>query len=106
MVFLPLLTFSQGKFYGGNGSGYASDEIVVSTLSISEISQDAGIYPNPSASIIHLKVTLRNDSKIIDVNGKTVLNLKPNTTQINISKLAQGTYFLIYKNNVYRFIKK
>lgn len=106
IFFIPIISFSQGKYFGGDGSGYASSEIVLTTLSIQEISKDLGIYPNPSASIIHLKTVLKSESKIIDINGKNVLTLKPNTTQINISRLSQGTYFLVYKTWTYRFIKK
>lgn len=106
-VLIPTLSFCQGKFFGGDGSGYASSTIEIATLSVPTLSQDkVTIYPNPVVSTIHLSKETTGPMVIADVNGKIVLRFKPNQSIINVSKLSQGVYFLKYKNEVHRFIKK
>lgn len=107
LVFIPIVSFSQGKFFGGDGSGYASASIELETLSVPIIPQGKVIiYPNPVVSNIHLNEQITEPTIIIDATGKTVLKLKTNQSIIDVSKLSQGVYFLKYKNKTYRFIKK
>lgn len=102
-----MVIFSQGKYFGGDGSGYASSTIVLETLSVPTLTfKKIMLYPNPATSIIYLSKQTDKDITIIDVNGKLILKFKPKQNKINVSQLSQGIYFLKYKNKAYRFIKK
>lgn len=74
------------------------------------ISNKITIYPNPSRNIINIMLEeIINNVTIIDVAGKIVLtqaNINARTTQINLSDLKQGVYFIKVNNVVERFIKQ
>lgn len=99
--------YSQGKYFGGNGSGYASSTITFETLSVLTLPlKEVVVYPNPVTLILYLNNQIDDDITIVDVNGKLVLKFKPEQNKINVSQLPQGIYTLRYENKVYRFIKK
>ncbi|MBO6879439.1 T9SS type A sorting domain-containing protein [Winogradskyella sp.] len=105
--FISSIGYSQGKYFGGNGSGYASSTIEITTLSVPSLSQDeVTIYPNPVVSNIHLNEQITEPVKIVSINGKIVLRVETNQRTIDVSKLSQGVYFLMYKNKIHQFIKK
>ncbi|MBK7311475.1 MAG: T9SS type A sorting domain-containing protein [Sphingobacteriaceae bacterium] len=71
------------------------------------------LYPNPSSTILHLKLTEGksiNGFVIMDVLGRNVLEQKENTTQINIEGLPKGIYQLLItsegKSYTSKFIKE
>lgn len=69
------------------------------------------VFPNPTSNLVSVKYNLLNDAEIgfsiVDVSGKMVMNIKPKTqrqgeyqSEINISQLPSGNYFLsIHLNN-------
>lgn len=61
--------------------------------------KDAKIYPNPAneSIMIDAAIPIQNIS-ILDITGKTVMQLKQNTKRIEISSLKAGTYFLTLRN--------
>ena len=99
-----------------DGSGITSTyEINISnqewTTSISaENKANPIIFPNPADDFIYLKNIGNSEIiniKIFDVFGKNVLNTKLNNSQIDVSKLNSGIYFLkIFDENQNVFIKK
>jgi len=75
------------------------DAVIIHT-GFSEIkANNLSIYPNPTNGIINIKLeeTVKNSVlKIVDVNGKDILNKKLNKyfTSIDISKQPKGIYFI------------
>lgn len=69
------------------------------------------VFPNPTSNVVSVKYNLLKDAEIgfsvVDINGKTVMEIKSKTQQqgehqseINISSLPSGNYFLsIHLNN-------
>lgn len=69
------------------------------------------VYPNPSNSILNIQTTthiLLNSIEIIDFKGTIISKQNTNSvsTQINISKLSKGMYFLKMNSNRRVFYKK
>ncbi|WP_323786898.1 T9SS type A sorting domain-containing protein [Psychroserpens sp.] len=87
-----------------------------STLGLNEIalaSNDVKLFPNPTRTILNVKSSNSNTFKsiqVLDLNGRTVLNIKDNYNTIDVSNLQLGLYILnIETTNGYiskRFIKK
>lgn len=79
-----------------------------STLSNSDFSLDQliTIYPNPTASILKIKTSLSVDKvEIIDNNGRLIQSAF-NATELNVSSLASGIYFVkIYSQNIVKNLK-
>lgn len=91
----------------GGPSGANSDIIGIDTFVVNRaLSRDDffannfSMYPNPSTGIVNLasKNTMAiNTIQITDLNGRVVRNINANgvsETQINISELTSGVYFL------------
>jgi len=74
-----------------------------SFLSQSEQVLDISIYPNPASDVLVIDSAPSENSrmKIVDINGKEVLTpkLEGASTQIDVSKLDKGVYFVIIENN-------
>jgi hypothetical protein len=70
------------------------------TSGISDIvNTQVAIYPNPAKNIINIKlekIPLDNRLQITDISGKTMLlkTITSNTTEIDISSLKSGIYFV------------
>jgi len=87
-----------------------------STLGLNEIalaSNDVKLFPNPTSDILNVKLSHSNTIKsinVVDLNGRTVLNIKDDFNTIDVSELQSGLYILnIETSNGYitkRFIKK
>ncbi|EMQ94007.1 hypothetical protein D778_01191 [Xanthomarina gelatinilytica] len=73
-----------------------------STLSVDDISLDENtvkLYPNPATDVVNIKTnqTIKNVA-VFNVNGQKVLEIA-NQSQINISNLPTGMYFLSINTN-------
>ncbi|WP_417875188.1 T9SS type A sorting domain-containing protein [Xanthomarina gelatinilytica] len=73
-----------------------------STLSVDDISLDENtvkLYPNPATDVVNIKTnqTIKNVA-VFNVNGQKVLDIA-NQSQINISNLPTGMYFLSINTN-------
>ena len=74
--------------------------------------QTVKLYPNPASDVVRISNVDNADVKIIDVMGKTVLNLKNVTSQtdINVSALKTGVYLFSVNNETInqtiKFVKK
>ena len=84
-----------------------------STLSITEYELDNSlIYPNPSAEKLYTSNLELNEviTVIHDVQGQRIFNFSIKDNYIDISKLANGTYFLVLQKDTamarHKFIKK
>lgn len=87
-----------------------------STLSLNEniiASNNIKLFPNPTSDILNVKSSHLNtikSIKVVDLNGRTVLNIKDDFNTINVYDLEAGLYILnVETSNGYvtkRFIKK
>ncbi len=59
------------------------------------------IYPNPTSNLLHIEGDFHLTAiQIVDINGKIVLSEAVSNSDIDISKLAPGSYFLkAFQNN-------
>jgi hypothetical protein len=72
-------------------------------LSISEVeNKQLIIYPNPASNILNLEHSTNisiSRIRIYDFQGRQVLNITKNLSQINIENLKPGIYFISVENN-------
>jgi hypothetical protein len=65
------------------------------------------VYPNPSDGVLYIKgIDNRIAVRILDLSGKTVLSQVLSEEEIDISGLPRGIYFLKFKDQTIKFIKK
>ena len=87
-------------FYTGNDADSVSvDDVLISgTLSSDDFSLSSiSLYPNPTTSVLNISNNNNLDIKnisVVDVNGRTVKNQAGSLTQINVSDLNAGVYFV------------
>jgi hypothetical protein len=78
--------------YVAKGKVEASDESVMDT------DLDVEVYPNPTTDVVNVECTMNNVQcsgiEIIDVYGKIITTVDQTATQINVSGLAAGMYFV------------
>jgi len=79
----------------------------VSTYSLSN-NELLKIYPNPTSEYIIVENKKHEDIQILDITGKTILNVVSNKKQqtVNVSKLQNGIYFVKSGNTIQKFIKE
>ena len=96
-------TGTSAKFVGirfdNYGSGFSVDNLVIELPASSESfnSNLFSLYPNPTSSILNITNSDNLDIKnisVVDVNGRTVKNQAGSLTQINVSDLNAGVYFV------------
>lgn len=90
----------------------------VSNISLSEntLDKEISIYPNPVDGLLHVafseeKMDKQTVLKVLDVNGKTVLQRVIATKgekeiTLDVESLAKGVYFLKVGSSVLRFVKE
>lgn len=110
-------TGTSAKFVGirfdNYGSGFNVDDLTIEVpaSSASFVSNSISVYPNPATSIVNLSskdgLTFENVT-IVDVNGRTVKTITVNQTQsqINVSDLTSGVYFINIETNEGKAVKK
>jgi hypothetical protein len=66
------------------------------------------LFPNPASNFIVVNSDGNGTLKIMDINGKTILETTINTNQqvIPISSISKGIYFIQYTNSKNTFVKK
>ncbi|MEZ4928961.1 MAG: T9SS type A sorting domain-containing protein [Chitinophagales bacterium] len=65
------------------------------------------IYPNPTNDMVNIKVNEALSSiQLFDITGKIVKVFDATNTQLNVSDVQQGIYFLELKNNEKRSVVK
>lgn len=109
-------TVGFGGGFTGTGTGVGGIFKFNNTLKNSQfISSKFSMYPNPTNSVINISNNddiVMNAISISDINGRTVKQIKVenvNSTQINVSELSSGIYFMNIStdsgNAVKKFIK-
>lgn len=73
-------------------------KITATTLSNSEFTINSfSLYPNPTTSILNISNNNNFDIKnisVVDINGRVIKNQEGSLTQINVSDLNAGVYFV------------
>lgn len=89
-----------------NWGGFAYyDNIIVSGATASAedfVTSTFSIYPNPVKDILNISNSIGaeiNSLTIVDINGRTVKQINSNISQINISDLNAGVYFVNINSN-------
>lgn len=99
-----------------NTAGESTTTIVISTSTLSTSTskfKELKLYPNPTTSILnfqHPDNEIFNKIIITDLEGKKIIEQDGNSNQINVEKLASGSYTIKvisqYGEYVNKFIKK
>lgn len=81
------------------------------SASISELTQNIKVYPNPTSRSLNINTEYPSDQFIItDITGKEVLNVNSPATSIDVSALPRGIYILkaigSERTGTSRFIKQ
>lgn len=101
--------------FGGPGCspGIVADDsdqltfTVSGSVGINELSVDPNFaFPNPASNKLFLKQALKDAAIITDVSGAIVLNIEANSTEIDVSELPAGIYFLKSESKRFKFVKK
>jgi hypothetical protein len=86
---------------------------VISTTGVSEsrIDRSLVIFPNPATTTLTIEgLTQKTTAEVYDISGKLILTTKLVSTQIDISALAQGMYFIKLRTKegsvVRKFVKE
>ncbi|HMK06461.1 MAG TPA: choice-of-anchor J domain-containing protein [Flavobacterium sp.] len=88
----------------GGPAGANSDIIGVDTYSVDRplavntfFAQNFAVYPNPADNVVNISnknnIVVKS-MQLTDLNGRVIKNINGNETQINISDLNAGVYFL------------
>lgn len=71
--------------------------------------EPVSVYPNPTTDYVqfdNLKITANTSIKLLDIAGNTIRNIDYTQTNINVSNLVSGTYFLMVESdNEIKFAK-
>lgn len=101
------------NFYGELGDGtninkYTPNVVTCINNEISETSRTnnlIGLFPNPCSNVLKLNSNQLWDFDLFDFQGRSIKSDK-NVSEIDISKLNKGVYFIILTNGEYRFSEK
>ncbi|MCB0400054.1 MAG: T9SS type A sorting domain-containing protein, partial [Winogradskyella sp.] len=116
-----IINLISGSYYftitgTGQTGSYSFKVTPQSTLELNNfVDVITSIYPNPATN--EIKISINNHyhdiiASIVDITGKSVntFDINSNETQINISSLEKGLYFMVLKTNnstiTKRFIKQ
>jgi Secretion system C-terminal sorting domain len=74
---------------------------------ISEVEEAIKLYPNPSNSILNIETDLIfSEILVVDVLGKQVSKIKGNIKSINVTNLPNGLYWLNFKGENGRIVRR
>jgi hypothetical protein len=105
----PILTVTEQA--GRITSAVFTDNLSVGIKTYEVLNQNS-VYPNPASSVLNLQLNSVNlNVSIVDISGRIVLqHEKLSPTQVNISDLPNGLYFIKLDNpkthQVLRFVKQ
>ncbi|MGB0805441.1 MAG: T9SS type A sorting domain-containing protein [Salibacteraceae bacterium] len=96
--------------FGSGGFDIDAVAIVDSSFTTGVINNEhqvVSVYPNPASEWIRIS-GISADAVILirDIQGREVLNVKPGNSEISISTLSKGMYFVEIEDNGLQFIHK
>lgn len=79
---------------------------VSTTVGLQELQAEADfIYPNPVSDILFFKKNLKHSASITDIRGNTVANIRAGASNVDISHLSSGVYFLQTETKRLKLVK-
>lgn len=92
----------------GNWSLYGRPEFTTTLSDNNVVLKDFKMYPNPVEDVLHF--SLKNNTieqlKLVDVQGRVIIETSKSTEQLNVSKIPTGLYLLQIKTSNGSFSKK
>ncbi len=97
---------------GNNGNGING---ALTDLEFSQSETASSIYPNPTTGLLNIRVAgdaVINNISVMDITGKVLLtenassNASSNASEINMSSLAKGVYFVKVVTNEDSYVEK
>ena len=101
-----------GRIFPKKDAEYSLLKFSISGLSEEQSYPSFTIYPNPSEGIINISIEGGKDDiklKVLDIRGKEYSNFElngVNSTQLDLSELSAGVYFISVSGNDFYQIKK
>lgn len=93
------------SFLAGKDTAQISGDEVMSFQTAASPSID--IYPNPAADMIHISGMEKNSrGEVITLNGQRVCEFDSQSTTMDISGWANGTYLIRVDNQIFKLIKQ
>ena len=95
-------------YLGTNLDGIYYPNPTISTDAPNELDSKIYVYPIPANDILNIEISSEFDLEYIsisDVLGRTI-ELDKNVTQVNVSDLSKGVYFLNFRTINYQLTKK
>lgn len=103
-VFDP--TYNTGTFENG-GISIVNSLKVQSLTTENQTGNEFSIYPNPSEGVFNVVASVFADVKVLDAKGQIVYSGQINgNTQLDLSMLSKGVYYLKISNNDFSNIQK
>ena len=96
-----------GRSPGIVAAGNDQLQFTVSTsVGIEEIDIDSDFaFPNPTSGKVFFKNPIKEISQLTDVRGKILLEVEVGSTEVDLSQLPSGIYFLISKTKRGKLVK-
>lgn len=77
------------------------------SLSTEDISNQVGVFPNPTSNYINLRTNLQLERyQLYDVSGKVIMKNTLISKRIPTASLSKGVYFLVLQSEKGRIVKK
>jgi len=85
---------TEGDFTQKGTPGFIND--AVSSAKDEFIASQFAVYPNPTNDVLFLQTDLQGNYsvKVVDLQGKVMMNTRTNTQSINVAGLTNGIYLL------------
>ena len=97
-------TINHGQAYG---YAYSEDVWLVEMSIPSEIpsilNDNFSIFPNPATNILHFSEA--KTYKILDIQGRVLMQSSTERNSVNISELSEGMYFIKFEDKLCKFVK-
>ena len=79
---------------------------VSTSVGIEELQTESDfIYPNPVSDILYFKNNLKYSASITDIRGNTVADIEAGASDMDISHLSSGVYFLQTETRRFKLVK-
>ena len=112
LLALPIIGWTQGKFYGGGNQGCAMEILLNQSLAVGVLApqpqSELEIHPNPVVSQVFVEnLSEEVDYRIFDALGKELIRGIATPGQpIDLCALPRGFYMLMVGGEVRKFLKE
>jgi hypothetical protein len=67
------------------------------------LNDNFSIFPNPATNILHFSEA--KTYKILDIQGRVLMQSSTERNSVNISELSEGMYFIKFEDKLCKFVK-